>query len=317
MRFAGYIIFIFGNILTAVGLAGVGTHSPFITVLAIRFAATVVGIVCIFIGRNMVQKQKRLALVRNSEFIKLPSATSNLPHSFEYLISKPFVLYLRSFQADERMAGTSSGGVDLFQMASSEEQLVEVLRYAGDVIAIGKPNENMPMVGAKRLYVTDNEWQKTVLFLMENARLIVLLAGDSKGLDWELQNALQTSLRIKLILYVPYDQGAVFAFLHKLDKLIGSNLCAQSERIKAQDYGYVVYFDKNKNPVFTRLLEKSRLHRSFRKPLVPYFKYTFRPIFEQNDLTPPKLQYGGVGKVLCAILLIILLIIFVRLFEHS
>src|SRR4051794_2257316 len=54
------------------------------------------------------------------------------------------VLYLRSFRTDT----SSSAKVLLSGLTSDEEQLADVLRPFGQLIAIGKPGEPLPLPGA-------------------------------------------------------------------------------------------------------------------------------------------------------------------------
>jgi hypothetical protein len=47
----------------------------------------------------------------------------------------------------------------------------------GPFVAIGRPGERLPQLGAIRLYVADPEWQEMVTRLMSEAALVVLRAG--------------------------------------------------------------------------------------------------------------------------------------------
>jgi hypothetical protein len=40
---------------------------------------------------------------------------------------------------------------------TQEEQLVEALKPAGPVVAVGRPGERLPPVGARRIYLVDDE----------------------------------------------------------------------------------------------------------------------------------------------------------------
>ncbi len=118
-----------------------------------------------------------------------------------------YVLYLRSFADDESLQsqfgiGLSSRGEFRFTRVKTEEQLCrELERAVGPVVAIGRPGETLPELGAHRLYVDQEDWQSEVLTLAERAKLIVIRVGDSKGLHWELAQMLQSPFADKLILY--------------------------------------------------------------------------------------------------------------------
>ena len=55
----------------------------------------------------------------------------------------------------------------------------------GPVIAIGKPGERLPQLGAARLYVDDDHWRDTIDDLMAESALVVVRAGDTPNLWWE------------------------------------------------------------------------------------------------------------------------------------
>ena len=46
---------------------------------------------------------------------------------------------------------------------TEEEQLAKVVAEIGSFIAIGRPGENLPTLGAIRLYTGDADWQESVL----------------------------------------------------------------------------------------------------------------------------------------------------------
>ena len=78
---------------------------------------------------------------------------------------RPPVLYLRSFQDDGSVLLDDQGlpGMQALTRAtsptSSEEELARILEQIGPVVAIGKPGEKLPELGAARLYVSHEEWQ--------------------------------------------------------------------------------------------------------------------------------------------------------------
>src|SRR5215475_4246785 len=112
--------------------------------------------------------------------------------------SKPDVLYLRSFRDDT----STSGKILLSGFTTDEEQLADALRPFGDLIAIGQPGEALPVPGAVRMYATDAEWKDVVLSRMRVATLVVIRAGNSPGLLWEVGQALSTLNPAKLVIFV-------------------------------------------------------------------------------------------------------------------
>ena len=73
---------------------------------------------------------------------------------------------------------------------SDEEHLVAVLHPVGPSVAIGRPGDPLPELGAARVYVSDDAWQSQVVDWIERAAAIVLVAGESEGLRWEVDQVL-------------------------------------------------------------------------------------------------------------------------------
>ncbi|MGW2403173.1 transferase [Streptomyces sp. NPDC001739] len=121
------------------------------------------------------------------------------------------VLYLRSF-ADDDTAASVDDGVPV-NIHSREEQLAGALSAFGPVIAVGKPGEPLPRLGAARFYLPPDDWQPVVLRLMELSQLIVLGLGLGEGLWWEVEQARATQPARKLVLLVPGGQPGVAARL--------------------------------------------------------------------------------------------------------
>jgi hypothetical protein len=135
---------------------------------------------------------------------------------------KPDVLYLRPFKSDPSVAGQVFSALLthtlITGMATDEEQLGEVLRPFGDLVAIGQPGESLPKPGAAKLYAPDEEWQKVVIQQMEAARLVIIRAGSGEGVLWELKKAAEILDPKKLLLlilgmgkkqYEPFRQQAI------------------------------------------------------------------------------------------------------------
>ena len=112
--------------------------------------------------------------------------------------SSPDVLYLRSFQSD-----TSTTFKKLMSgLTTEEEQLADVLRPFGEMVAIGRPGESLPLPGAARIYATDSEWKGVVLDHMRSAPLVVIRAGTGTGLLWEFEQAFSNLHPAKIVIFV-------------------------------------------------------------------------------------------------------------------
>lgn len=125
---------------------------------------------------------------------------------------RPPVLYLRSFQDDGSVLLDDQGlpGMQALTRAaspvSSEEELARILEQIGPVVAIGKPGEKLPELGAARLYVSHEDWQAVVGVLMRQAALVVVRVGKSPGVLWEIGQALTQIPRERLALVMLGDE---------------------------------------------------------------------------------------------------------------
>ncbi|MGZ8265453.1 MAG: hypothetical protein ACXWUI_15050 [Burkholderiales bacterium] len=119
------------------------------------------------------------------------------PVPAEELASKdrPPVVYLRSFD-DDRSAASMRGKL------TEEEHLALVLRQIGPFVAVGRPGESLPEVGASRVYLPDESWQQAVDQLLCTARLVVIRTGSTTGLAWEIERAVRVLTPERLVVLV-------------------------------------------------------------------------------------------------------------------
>jgi TM2 domain-containing membrane protein YozV len=143
---------------------------------------------------------------------------------------RPPVLYLRSFRDDDD-AHIDDGGsravgltMELVRPPSPEEELAELLARFGPVVAIGKPGEPLPELGAARLYVPHDRWQRKVLDLMAAAGLVVVRVGTSPGVLWEIEQALRDVPRQRLVLVLMGQGGIAPPIVERLAPVLGPAL---------------------------------------------------------------------------------------------
>jgi hypothetical protein len=96
------------------------------------------------------------------------------------------VFYLRAFHMDGSPA---------------EDRAMAEFRKIGPVIAIGRPNELLPSLGAARFYVGHDRWQETVAAILRVSQLVVWTTGTTDGLRWELSHILENLPPEKLVLW--------------------------------------------------------------------------------------------------------------------
>lgn len=112
---------------------------------------------------------------------------------------RPPILYLRSF-ASENTVG------------DEELAIAHAFEDVGPFVAIGQPGEKLPKLGAARMYLTDDSWQGRVRELMARARFVIVVAGDTPGLGWELSQCAQIDDPRKLIILIPNDKSGYDRF---------------------------------------------------------------------------------------------------------
>jgi hypothetical protein len=112
--------------------------------------------------------------------------------------ARPDVLYLRTFRSDI----SRFDRILLSGLSTEEEDLAQALRPFGDLIAIGQPDESLPLPGAARLYASDAEWKAVVTTHMRSAPLVVIRAGAGPGLLWECSHAFATLPPHRLVILI-------------------------------------------------------------------------------------------------------------------
>jgi len=119
------------------------------------------------------------------------------------------VLLLRSFQDDViqvfHRIPTRIG--DMLQIRRFEQEIAGMLAAFGPVIAVGKPGEELPQIGAARAYLSEGEWQPAVMRWMDEAVFIAMVAGATEWIRWELSRILEMGRVRHLIILVPPMPG--------------------------------------------------------------------------------------------------------------
>jgi hypothetical protein len=132
------------------------------------------------------------------------------------------ILYLRPFKADKLAYETVqsksvSKNLSLLGIGPAlvffafgvgrpkraEELIVDILDPLGPVIAIGRPSEKIPYVGAARLYVGD-QWKDVVQEFMKRSQLIVMVAGSTPNFTWEIGQVFRNTPFVKTIILLPF-----------------------------------------------------------------------------------------------------------------
>jgi phosphate/sulfate permease len=179
---------------------------------------------------------------------------------------RPPVVYMRSFEADSEIRLRSDrfwskAATILFGYAvtfSPEQELAEILNRVGPVIAIGRPGELLPELGAARLYVDDADWRAKVIDMMTRSRLVIIRAGSTPNLAWEIDQAM-TRLPRRRILFVSLgDANRTAAFDEYFEQHFGrvtptgktvvTTLWVKLMSVGTLVTGKIVYFDQSQQP---------------------------------------------------------------------
>jgi hypothetical protein len=204
------------------------------------------------------------------------------------LHSKLFTLYLRSFRYDaqlakvQRLSLPSAAVRSYLGIGRTEEELLALaLAPVGPVVTVRIPGEPVPHIGAERVYLEHDDWQKQVRELMLRARLVVIALGASEGTLWELAEAVSILPPERIILVVPMMEQEY----EGVRKKAADRLRARAEQVW-RDTGkrwlppelpaYVgrreirstiqglIYFSSNWEPVFMRLRSPKLIDGSLR-----------------------------------------------------
>lgn len=193
---------------------------------------------------------------------------------------RPPILYLRSF-ADEvkdtevpnvlRAMGRAIFARRISDQAApygpaEQDELANMMKKIGPYIAIGRPGEPMPELGAARMYVPDHLWRKKVSALMKRSKFVLVRAGRTQGLRWEMEHLVKHLEPTQLLVILPLEREAYKQFCQWVNRVLPKKLPAKAPKER------LLMFDENWNPVPL----KSQ----------PSLIQTFTPFFLQNDIKP-------------------------------
>jgi hypothetical protein len=136
---------------------------------------------------------------------------------------RPPILYLRPFKADgirfsslrvwADRANRFVNSININRMMyadeppaslrTGEELIVSLIDPLGPVVAVGKPGERVPPVGAARLYLGD-EWRDVVRDYMKRSQLVILFAGSTTHFAWEIGQLFRQDPFVPIFLFLPF-----------------------------------------------------------------------------------------------------------------
>ena len=111
------------------------------------------------------------------------------------------ILFLRSFEDDEKEVYEKSK--KSFLDFSLESRLATHFAHIGPFITVGSPLDKLPQPGAARALLVEDKWQTQVERWIGEASLIVLYAGKTHWLNWELKKVIDAGQVRNLLLMTP------------------------------------------------------------------------------------------------------------------
>lgn len=192
------------------------------------------------------------------------------------------VLYLRSFREDDVASQNLSHAFEptyhLDESNTEEDRLAAALAEIGPVIAIGEPGEELPRMGAARLYLENANWQERVKELIGRSRLTVIRVGASDNVWWEVQTAIEMIGPERLLFVLPYGEVEYSEFRQRLEKLIVSRLPAYPLSLAslAGSIRGFLYFDADWKPHIL-IVKNGGVLKEWKK----VFRMTLSPVFER------------------------------------
>ena len=186
------------------------------------------------------------------------------------------ILFLRSFRDEDDDKGVTGVSRSLKSADRSlapstpawgpreQEALASIFRKIGPYVAIGKPREKLPEVGAARMYVGDDDWQTRVTELSTRARLVIVRAGSTNGLQWEVERLVALVPPTKVLVLLPADADQYLRFCEWANKALPVPLAREMPD------GRFLVFDEHWTP---RVL-----------PVKPTLTKSLEPYFQQNGV---------------------------------
>lgn len=172
--------------------------------------------------------------------------------------TRPPVLYLRSFGDDSKAA--QRAGIAGFSVNTEEGEIAEIVKGIGPLVAIGRPGEEISYFGAARMYVGARDWQERVRELLSQARLVILRAGETAGLSWEVEQCANVVRPEKLIILVPLTRRRYDEFRLKSANFFPRGLPDYAgRRLNETTIRSVIYFDADWTPHLLPLMKESYL----------------------------------------------------------
>jgi hypothetical protein len=111
------------------------------------------------------------------------------------------VLFLRSF-ADDAIRLWGKGVVGKYRGRTIEEAISPLAKMIGPFVGIADPKSRLPLLGAAKTFYPDDTWQTAIARWIDMAQMI-LLAGRTEGIGWEIEHISERAALTKLVILMP------------------------------------------------------------------------------------------------------------------
>ena len=213
------------------------------------------------------------------------------------------VVYLRSFADDNTMARRPRAFGRLWAVATEEEQMTAALAELGPVVAIGRPGEALPRLGAERIYLPDDTWQAQVLAWFQRAELVVFQcpAQPTPGVTWEVERAFECVGPTRLAFALPRDPHALGWLRAQLAQRgwPAPSWSVPDRAPYGTRMGGLVHFDGARQPLLEPLRKPPFWRRPYGAPMLPVYRGAFAPLARAlgRPLSAPGVAFGDAGVV--------------------
>ncbi len=178
---------------------------------------------------------------------------------------RPPMLFLRSFR-DDRLEATEERGQLLFRIGEGvrfEEKIATEFFREGPVVAIGKPGEALPEVGACREYHSDDTWQGRVIELIRKAKGVVMIVGLTEALGWEIEQLRkEAALPRSFFVMPPLPRRGVLERLRRFASQMPELAAEAVDQLKKPQRLRCIVFDAAHEPIVFTSYGRTAFHYS-------------------------------------------------------
>lgn len=165
--------------------------------------------------------------------------------------TKPPVLYLRDFSADDEGPNIDIAYVPTNKLFTYEEILSVNVKRIGPLIAIGRPDDDKEYTGAVRSFYNNDSWQKEVIRLMGVSNMIVFCPSFSEGLLWELRQIVDLGFLNKTVIWVQFpglpESVLQHLYYKKFRRMISNLMPELPELPDLVGNKILIYFENDKS----------------------------------------------------------------------